>query len=172
MGMPRAPVRARRRAKTHNHWPVGPPSDLRRVAGELQVGISHGSAGWIRIHWMALAGFIGPSGGILRRGACPRSVLAGDRAGFAEGGGRCGVADGAPGRAEKPPSVGPQQRDSAGSIHTSVTEGLAQQTPASRLRPVDRKCAIPVPHGRSRNPSVRRGIVPSRPVANSGSVLR
>jgi hypothetical protein len=87
MGMPRSPSRARRRAETHNHRPVGASSGVRRVAGELRVGISRGSVGWIRIHRVALAGFTGASEGIARRCACPRSVLAGDRTVFAEAGG-------------------------------------------------------------------------------------
>ena len=99
MGMPRSPIRVRRRAKTHNHLPVGPSPDVRRVAGELRVGISRGSVGWIRIHRMALTGFTGECGGIVRRGACPRSVPAGDSTVFAQAGGRCGVADVATGRA-------------------------------------------------------------------------
>jgi hypothetical protein len=41
----------------HNHWPVGGPTDASRIAGEAWVWISHGSAGWIRIHRMALARF-------------------------------------------------------------------------------------------------------------------
>lgn len=170
MGMPRSPLRARRRAEPHNHRPVGGSSDVRRVTGARRVGFAHESAGWIRIHgWRSpdSPAHVGEScAGVRARDPSRRATVPCSR--------RPGVAAASrmwrrAGR-ERWPSVGRQQRDSAGSIHTLVTEGMAKRTP--RLRPIDRKCVISVPRGRSRNPSVRREIVPSRPVAHSGPVLR